>query len=83
MKRAEQAGDAVKVISMKMSDENRMNAAALDAGPHQLKLRAFAAIEQEHIAFANQRRRGQTPRERRHGGTCSEKYDFQNYALLI
>jgi len=52
MKCAEQAGDAVQVIAVKMADKDRMDATALDARSHQLQLRSFAAVEQKHIAFA-------------------------------
>jgi hypothetical protein len=33
------------MIPMQMSDENRMDTAALHGGSHQLQLGAFAAIE--------------------------------------
>jgi len=53
MKCAEQAGDAVQVIAVKMANKDRMDATALDARSHQLQLRSFAAVEQKHIAFAD------------------------------
>src|SRR5262249_22466722 len=56
MESAQQAGDAVEVIAVKMSDKYRMNSAPLHAGSHQLQLRSLAAVEKEHIAFADQRR---------------------------
>jgi hypothetical protein len=45
MKSTEQAGNAVKMISVKMADENGMDTAALYAGSHELELSALAAIE--------------------------------------
>src|SRR5262245_59970440 len=54
MKCAEQARDAVEVISMEMSDENRMNAASLHAGSHELQLRALTAVEEKHVSFTDQ-----------------------------
>ena len=53
VKRAEKARDAVKMVSVKVSDEYRMNPAPLYRRSHQLQLRAFTAIEQEHISFAD------------------------------
>ena len=45
MKSTEQAGNAVKMISVKMADEDGMDTAALYAGSHELELSALAAIE--------------------------------------
>jgi hypothetical protein len=56
MKCAQQAGYAVEMIAVKVSDEYRMNTAPLHAGSHQLQLRALAAVEKEHIAFTNEGR---------------------------
>src|SRR4029077_20778050 len=58
---------------MKMSDEDRVNPAPLHARPHELKLRAFAAVEQEDVAIPDQGCRGQAPGERGYSRTGSEK----------
>ena len=54
MMRAEQAGNSVQMITVEVTDENRMDAASADSGPHQLHLSALAAIEQKDVAFADQ-----------------------------
>src|SRR4030095_9752214 len=63
VKCAEQAGDSVEMVAVQVADEDRMNAAAFHARSHQLQLCAFAAVEQENIAFAHQCRGGQTSSE--------------------
>jgi hypothetical protein len=40
---------------VKVPDEDAVNAAALDAGPHQLYLRAFTAVEQKNVAITDER----------------------------
>src|SRR5689334_4577553 len=45
MKGTQQAGNAVEMIPVKMSDENGMNAASFHSGPHELKLGAFATVK--------------------------------------
>jgi hypothetical protein len=50
---AEQPCDSVKMIAVQMSDKDAVNTAALHAGAHELKLRAFATIEEKHVSVAN------------------------------
>jgi len=38
-----------------VTDEDAVNPASLDSGPHDLQLRPFAAIEQKDVAFADHR----------------------------
>jgi len=64
---------------MKMTDENRMNPASFHSRAHQLELGSLTAIEQENVAFPNQRRRGQSASQSGHSRTGSEKHDFHGY----
>ena len=57
MKCAEQAGNAVQMVTVKVTDEDRMDAAPPDARAHELHLCSLAAIEQKNVAFADQRSR--------------------------
>ena len=79
MERADESGDSVKMVAVKMSDENRMDTAALHAGSHELQLRAFAAVEQKHVAFADESGGRQSSTQRGHSGTGSEQYYFHRY----
>ena len=72
MQRAEQTRDAVKVIAVKVSDENRVDPAPLHARAHQLQLRTLTTVEQEDIAFTHERRRRQAPGQRWDRGAGSE-----------
>ena len=54
MERTEETGNPVKVIPVKVTDEDRMDAAAPDAGAHELHLRSLTAVEQEDVALTNQ-----------------------------
>src|SRR5215831_12766636 len=45
MKCAQQAGNAVEMISVEMTDEDGMDAASLYSRSHQLELGALAAVE--------------------------------------
>ena len=52
---AQQPADTVEMVSVKMPDEDRMDLVSPHAGAHQLHLGAFSAVEQKHIAIADQR----------------------------
>ena len=71
MKRTEQSGDAVEVVAVKMPDEDRMDPTSLYTRAHQLQLRAFAAVEQKHVAITDERGGRQPSRECRDGRTGS------------
>jgi hypothetical protein len=45
VQRTDKSGDAVKVISVKMPDEDAVDLASTNSRPHQLQLRSFAAVE--------------------------------------
>src|SRR5262249_28759507 len=62
MKRTQQASDAVEMIAVKVSNEDRMDPTSFHARPHQLQLRAFTAVEQEHVTFTDQGRGGEPSR---------------------
>ena len=51
---AQQAVESVKMVSMKVSDEDGVDPAAADRSPHQLDLSALTAIEKEDISVPNQ-----------------------------
>jgi hypothetical protein len=57
MHRAQKSRDPVKMITVEMSDENAVYAIAFHPGPHQLNLRALAAIKQKHVSIAHESRR--------------------------
>src|SRR5262245_4592138 len=78
MKRAEQTGDSVKVVAVKVSDEDRMDATAFHGRTHELNLRTFAAVEQEHVALTHKSCRRQSPRQRRYCGAGSEQNNTHN-----
>src|SRR5262249_41650063 len=63
MKCAQQTRNTIEVISVKMTDKDRVNPASLDPGSHHLQLGAFSAVEQENVTLANEGGRRQSSRE--------------------
>jgi hypothetical protein len=54
VKRAQQTRDSVKMVSMKVSNEDGMDAAALFGRTHELNLRTLTAVEQKYVAFSDE-----------------------------
>ena len=57
MQGAQQPIDTVKMVSMEMTDEYRVDFTSPHTGTHQLYLCSFATVEQKHVSVADQCRR--------------------------